>query len=386
MPGGRPPGWGGRPPAWAGRPGWNNHQAWVNGYWHGRNNNGFWNNSGGFWTGMAVGGIAGWGLGSSIYNWGYRPYVNPYAVVATQPIVVQQPVVEAAPVYDYSQPLAASTATEPAAADDPALQTFADARAAFLAGDYPGALQRTDEALKALPNDAALHEFRALCLFALKRYDQAAEVLYAVLAVGPGWDWTTLIGLYPNIEVYTAQLRALEDYRTAHPDSAAARFVLAYHYLTEGFTDEAVREFNAVSRLQPGDTLSKQIAASLKSDAQAAQPPEAETAPAQPEPGEAAAPANEPSLVGVWKASPDPSVSIELTIKDDGGFTWNVTQQGRTQPINGAYSYAGGILTLARAEDQNDAMVGRVTWKDDSHFVFQALGGGDNDPGLSFAK
>ncbi|WP_165248267.1 tetratricopeptide repeat protein [Paludisphaera soli] len=395
-PGGRPPGgWGGYPPAYAGRPGWNNHQSWVNGYWHGRNsNNGFWNDGGAFFTGLAVGGVAGWGLGSSIYNWGYRPYVNPYAVVASQPVIIQQPVivqqpgvveqpqvVESAPAYDYSQPLTTTAAPE----DDPALQTFADARSAFQAGDYPGALKLADEALKALPNDAALHEFRALCLFALKQYEQAAGVLYAVLAVGPGWDWTTMIGLYPSVDVYTAQLRALEEYRSAHPDSAPARFVLGYHYLTEGFNEQAAHEFNAVARLQPTDTLSKQIADSLTADAQAAKDPAAVAAQPQPE-AAAAAPANEPSLVGTWKAAPDPTTSIELTLKDDGTFTWNVAQQGRNQPIAGGYTYAGGILTLARAENPDDAMVGRVTWKDDAHFVFQALGGGANDPGLNFGK
>ena len=37
----------------------------------------------------------------------------------------------------------------------------------------------------ALPGDAVLHEFRALCLFALGEYQQAASPLYAVLSVGP---------------------------------------------------------------------------------------------------------------------------------------------------------------------------------------------------------
>jgi len=368
----------------------------VNGYWHGRNNN-YWNNGGAFWTGMAVGGVAGWGLGSSIYSWGYRPYANPYAMAAAQPVVIQQPAVvqgaapaqavqEEAPAYDYSQPLTTAEAAPPAE-DDPSLQTFADARAAFKAGDYPAALQKADEALKALPNDAALHEFRALCLFALKQYDPAAGVLYAVLSVGPGWDWTTLIGLYPDIDVYTAQLRALEEYRTAHPDSASARFVLGYHYLTEGFNDEAAREFAEVARLQPGDSLSKQIAASLKGEGQPAPNPAADPAQSQPPAtAPAAAAADERSLAGTWKASPDPSTSIDLTIQDDGKFTWNVTQQGKTQPITGASSYAGGVLTLARDGAQDDAMVGRVTWKDDAHFVFQALGGGPNDPGLVFAR
>ena len=55
------------------------------------------------------------------------------------------------------------------------------------------------------PTKAALHEFRGLALFALKRYDEAAAALYAVLTVGPGWDWPTLISIYPDVSVYTAQ-------------------------------------------------------------------------------------------------------------------------------------------------------------------------------------
>ena len=86
------------------------------------------------------------------------------------------------------------------------MQTFDAARAAFKAGNYAEALQQTDQALKALPNDAAINEFRALCLFALKQYDQAAATLYAVLSAGPGWDWTTLSGLYPSVDVYTEQV------------------------------------------------------------------------------------------------------------------------------------------------------------------------------------
>ena len=31
-------------------------------------------------------------------------------------------------------------------------------------------------------------------------------------------------------------------------------------------------------------------------------------------------------------------------------------------------------------------MVGKVAWQDESHFKFQAMGGGPNDPGLPFAR
>ena len=43
-----------------------------------------------------------------------------------------------------------------------------------------------------------------------ERYPEAAAVTYAVLADGPGWDWDTMISLYPGVDAYTGQLRALE--------------------------------------------------------------------------------------------------------------------------------------------------------------------------------
>ena len=47
------------------------------------------------------------------------------------------------------------------------------------------ALERVDQAIKAMPDDPSLHEFR-LILFALRRCDEAAGELYAVLSIQPG--------------------------------------------------------------------------------------------------------------------------------------------------------------------------------------------------------
>ena len=69
-------------------------------------------------------------------------------------------------------------------------------------------------------------------MFAQGKYKEAAAGLYSVLSVGPGWDWTTMCSLYPNVEVYTKQLRALEAAVKQNPQANDARFVLAYHYLT----------------------------------------------------------------------------------------------------------------------------------------------------------
>ena len=100
--------------------------------------------------------------------------------------------------YDYSQPIDTTSAPADDSVTNPAMALFDAGRASFQQGNYADALQQTDDALAKLPNDTTLHEFRALCLFALGRYDEAAATLYAVLSVGPGWDWTTLIGLYPE--------------------------------------------------------------------------------------------------------------------------------------------------------------------------------------------
>ena len=257
--------------------GWHNpymgyHQGWVHGYWNGHYPGGWgWRGYGygypGYWGGF--GGGLGWGLGMGmgwglsswlfgpmLYNWGYSNYYNPYygGYGYAANTVVAQPAA-----YDYSQPINATTPPPDHSVANQAMTVFDSAREAFRGGDYAKALELVDQALKSMPNDATLHEFRALVLFALKRYDEAAGVLYAVLSVGPGWDWTTLISLYADPETYTQQLRALESYCGQSPESAAGRFVLGYHYLTQGHADAAVRQFKIVATLQPKDQLSAQL-------------------------------------------------------------------------------------------------------------------------------
>ena len=217
----------------------------------------------GLGLGMGLGyGLASWGFGSSLYGMGYMPYYNPYYGYGGGTVVVNQPIM-AVP-YDYSQPIDTTGAPASESVADPAMATFDAARASFKQGNYDQALAQADDALKTLPNDTALHEFRALCLFALERYDEAAATLYAVLSVGPGWDWATLVGLYPDVEVYTAQLRALEAYCDANPSAAPARFVLGYHYLTQGHTEAAVDVLKQVVALMPSDTLSAKLARQLE--------------------------------------------------------------------------------------------------------------------------
>jgi tetratricopeptide (TPR) repeat protein len=159
-------------------------------------------------------------------------------------------------VFNYSQPLPPppeDPVNDPGSLDtaDAAIETFDRAREAFASGDPQGALGLVDSAIKKLPTDATLHEFRALCLFALKDYRRAAETLYAVLAAGPGWDWETMHSLYADVATYTDQLRALEAYQRANPNSPEASFVLAYHYLVLGHLDAAIKQVENVAKLLP---------------------------------------------------------------------------------------------------------------------------------------
>jgi hypothetical protein len=357
------------------------HSGWVHGYWNGHDaaawgwRSPYWGwGAAGLGAGLGLGwGLSSWGFGSSLYGMGYLPYANPYYAAPA----VADPTVVAAP-YDYSQPIDTTSAPAPEATADPAMALFDAGRASFMQGDYAGALRQTDQALSILPNDTTLHEFRALCLFALGRYDEAAATLYAVLSVGPGWDWTTLIGLYPNIDVYTAQQRALEQTVLNNPRGASARFVLAYHYLTQGFTDAAVNQLKHVVELKPTDSLSlkllRQLDASLDKPAVATAPASA---------GDSTPPAGA-TITGQWTARPTQATAIEMNLEPGGAFSWQVTQNGQKRQFSGTSTFGDGLLTLVQA--QGPPLVGRVSWTDANHMTFRVVGDTPDDPGLSFSK
>jgi tetratricopeptide (TPR) repeat protein len=323
------------------------------------------------------------GMASPAYGYGSTAYMNPYMGMTGVGVGVgagggaggqAQPANNAqagngSP--DYSQPL--NTANAPADAAQPAdpnASPAGQARQAFQNGDYPNAVQLAQQALGQSPNDPNLHQFLALGLFAQGKYEQAAAPLYAVLAVGPGWDWTTLISNYADAGAYTEQLRALEAFVRANPRSAQARFVQAYHYICEGHGQAAIGPLKAVLAIQPNDGVSAQLLDTLQ--------PRTAASPAQP---------LDPSrLPGVWVAQAPPNATITLTISDDT-FTWAIAAPGKPPvTINGAYTLANGTLTLSGKDTPGGPLVGQVGMTDDKHMVFRAVGAPSSDPGLQFAR
>jgi hypothetical protein len=229
--------------------------------WH----TGFWNGYFYFGTGFVPRPVPlGWLLAANA-NW---IYANPYYVAP--------PVATTVNFYNYSQPIptvaqqeapseapAAAPANNNDAAGEKAAALLDRARDEFKANDFAAARATVEAAVAELPNDPTLHEFRALCLFAERKFTEASAAIYAVLAAGPGWNGETMIGLYDKPETYVGQLSQLEQYATANPKSAEAQFLLGYHSLVIGEKPNAVIALNNAVRLQPKDTLSAELLTKL---------------------------------------------------------------------------------------------------------------------------
>jgi tetratricopeptide (TPR) repeat protein len=315
--------------------------------------------------------------------------------------------------FDYSKPIGATEPTPEPTVVDTAQQTLTAARESFKAGDYAQALTLADQALVQTPNDPVLHEFRALVLFALKRYEEAAATAYAVLTAGPGWNWATMVGLYPGLDAYTNQLRDLEAKVRQSPNAASLRFLLAYHYMVQGHKDSAATQFQNVVKLEPNDQLSARFITAFGAtipepskvppqlaqaggtsagtpkdlaqieagnDTQARKDGESRTSENVPPP-----PAPPQNLQGQWLAKPNEKISIKLDLNPDGTFAWTVTQVGKSQAIHGKAGYQNQILTLA--QEQGPPLVGKVTVDAaPNRFTFKPPGTPESVAGLSFEK
>lgn len=354
-----------------------NYGDWYHGSWYPGAGWGYmWDN----YPVAAAVGMTAWGINRIGYGWGYSSYDNPYYAESSGSS------------YDYSEPLVVYSDSASAGSDvasaapnaaaqptDPGMAAFDAARSAFYSGDYATALAQLDTTLKTMPNDAVVHEFRSLVLFALQKYPESAAAIYAVLAAGPGWDWTTMSSLYPSVDAYSKQLRSLEDFVRANPQSPDGRFLVGYHYMTNGYADAASKQFKLAQGLLPNDKLIGQLVAM--------------TTPADPSKQVAAAAAPTPppanaikadQFVGAWKASAQGS-DFQLDLGQDGSFTWTYTKGKRKQSIKGVYAVDQNNLAL-ETSDGGGTMLAQVDFTNPSQFTFKMVGDGPKDPGLEFKR
>jgi tetratricopeptide (TPR) repeat protein len=370
-----------RPNYWGARPWWGsaNYHVWHHGHWGYGWNSGYYHRhwwfdddndfAAGFMWGIGV-----WSLGNLIYDMGYHSYQNPYPAPVVQNTYVT-----------YTQPISVAAAANPpgdeavaAAAEEKSDDALARSRTAFAAGDYLAASAAADEAIAANPGDVTLHEFRSLVLFALGKYGDAAGVLNPVLASGPGWSWETMSGFYGDTGAYNTQLAKLEAYTKASPEAAYAHFLLGYHYLVCGHMANASVEFGAASKLQPADSISRQLAAL--------------TADSVPDAGDGAvgaAPVTRPDpvpaekLVGSWSTD-SAAGKILFTMNPGGDFSWSCTGTENTSVMKGTYGLNDkGLLVLSTDDSQ---LVSAVSMEGEGKMKFILVGAPDGDPGLEFTK
>jgi tetratricopeptide (TPR) repeat protein len=360
------------------------HGDWYHDCWH----DGDWDPGDGWdymWDNypvMSAFGVTRWGINRLAYGFGYWGYSNPYAGGGSSGDYGYS---YSEPLVSYSEPAAPAESAPADAATmspetDAGLAAFEQSRTAFFGGDYEGALQLLDTTLKTRPNDTVVHEFRGLVLFALNKYPEASAAIYAVLSAGPGWDWTTMSGLYPIVDTYSEQLRALESFVRDNPKSPDGTFLLGYHYLTMGHKDAAAMQFAAALELLPGDKLLTQLAgtAAVKLESASDTPP---APPANVGPPEKVVSVE--TLAGTWEAS-SADARFELKLASDSTFVWTYTRGTATQSVKGVF--ATDQDTLAMEPDAGGTMLAEIDLKSPSSFQFTMMGGEANDPGLQFAK
>ena len=364
---------------WAGEHGDWYHGGWAGGWYPGA---GFAN-----YPVAAALGVTAWGINRLAYGFGLGGYGNPYCDEGgggggydySEPIAAYQPVAE-------SQPAATTDAAATAAALPPGVSAegmslFDQSRAAFATADYKQALELCNQALKTMPNDAVLHEFRSLVLFALQNYREAAAAAYAVLSAGPGWDWTTLSGLYGNVADYTTQLRGLESFVGQNPQIASDGHAFCWptYYLTCRSCQMLRRGqlLREVDKLTPNDRLVRQLLGLTS----AADEDAAEPTPQPPLDDDKLIKAEQ--LVGVWTAAGSGGSKFQMTLEKDSGFSWKFTSGKKSDEIKGVFAVEQNNLALQ--VDDGSVLLAEVSLNG-NQLGFKVIGGEANDPGLMFMK
>jgi tetratricopeptide (TPR) repeat protein len=347
------------------------YDGWYTGYAPG-----YWGRWDSLWDNYPVAaavGLTWWGANSLGYAFGCSDYSNPYYTEG-MPAYYSEPVLTA-PIEPVQEPAAQAAPALPPGVSADAVAKFDEARAVFVEGKYDEALKLTDEALAQMPRDAVLHEFRALVLFALKRYAESAAAIHSVLAVGPGWDWKTLSGLYADIDTYTAQLRALEAARNNDPKAAYLPFLAGYHYLTLGSPDDALGQFRRVLKLEPKDSVTASLVATLSP--REAEPPKPAAGPAP-----KAVPAED--VTGAWTAAGNGTAKYSMNLKKDGTFTWAFSRGARKQQAKGVYTVEGNVLAME--PDTGGVLLAELTVKAPDNLHFKMIGGTGDDAALDFHR
>ena len=96
-------------------------------------------------------------------------------------------------------------------------------------------------------------------LFALGKYQRAAEAVRKGLELDPTWPGVRMDrrNFYRDPSQFEAQLKKLEQYVAQHPEDGDARFLLAYNLYFSGQKGRAREEFGTLIKTNPLDAHSE---------------------------------------------------------------------------------------------------------------------------------
>jgi hypothetical protein len=134
----------------------------------------------------------------------------------------------------------------------------AKGEADFKAANYQQAVTDWKHALLDEPQQAGgLALLMGQALFAQGQFELAAGVVQAGMNHLPESQWGGVVSnhaqLYGNNQDFTNQLKALENARTAQPDSPALRFLLGYEYGYLNYPQQAATELDKAIQLNSKD-------------------------------------------------------------------------------------------------------------------------------------
>ncbi|HTU25226.1 MAG TPA: tetratricopeptide repeat protein [Pirellulales bacterium] len=133
----------------------------------------------------------------------------------------------------------------------------------FRGGKYAQAVQDWRHALVEDPQNGAIVLLLSQALFATGQPVEAAGALQAALEMLPEDKWGAVVThyneLYPNIQAYTDQIRAVENLRDASPEQPALHLLLGYHFGYLGYPKQAVRELEKAIELSPHDEIAHKL-------------------------------------------------------------------------------------------------------------------------------
>jgi len=144
-----------------------------------------------------------------------------------------------------------------------------------------------------------------------------------------------------------------------------------------GHTEKSYEQFDKTAQLQPADSIARQLRdltkSSLPDDGAAETTPPVKPAPVPSE-----------KLVGTWVSDRGKDGKVTFTMTQDGNYTWNYMNGGKSSDLKGTYGLDDkGLLVLTSDDSQ---MVSEVTLKNDKELKFVLIGAPEGDPGLEFKK